>query len=63
MHKNELDWGRKVNATIFLVSGCLRQVSVGRNPESNIPFICTNLYEWQLLSECVKGQIDENAME
>lgn len=63
MHKIELVWGRNVNATNFLVSGCLRQVSVGRNPESNIPFICINPYEWQLLIECISGLINRECHE
>lgn len=53
---NALDWigfGRKVNATNFSVSDCLRQFSVGRNPKPNILVICSNQYERQLLMECV----------
>lgn len=63
---NALDWiglGRKINATNLSVSGCLRQVSVGRNPEPNIPVICTNQYEWQLLIECVNGLFNRECHE
>lgn len=32
----------------FYVSGGSKQVSVGGNPELNVPFIYTNTYEWLL---------------
>lgn len=63
---NALDWiglGRKVNATNFSVSGCLRQVSVGRNPEPNTPVICTNQYVRQLLIKCVNGLFNRECHE
>ena len=49
MRWTEVVCGNKIIIINFSVSDSSRQLSVGRNPELNITFICTNPYVWRLV--------------